>query len=939
MNNPTDFIAPSKTTHSLSHSKGSGNALGPEAAILMKTARRESWLSATIRHRFPGKLGAMLWLFVVGVLVLAAVRTAAAQNSGFSGGALTSTLSNLSTGLNGGQPSAADLQKAQAAARNGLNDQEMDQACQGAIAKHMSTADVESLGKTLGLSSAQASQLSDCVARGGPTQNSNPAPQLMPQNTQQIPSRQTETSSIEGRFHELDTPYKLFTAPTAGSLEQFGYDLFSSRVSSFAPTGNVPVGDDYIVGPDDELNIYNWGRVNQTIKLKVDRDGAVMVQDIGPIQVGGLTFGQTKKLIEGRMSQITGVEVGVTMGQIRAIQVFVIGKVTQPGLYTVSALSHVSNALDAAGGISKMGSLRRIELRRNDHVETTIDLYDLLLHGDTRGDVRLKPRDVIFVPVIGPVAAVTGDVKSPAIYELLGREGLGNLLRMAGGVTAFGYSERLQVERVQNHAKRVALDVDLNQRSANQFPIDDGDLVKVFSVLPVERNVVRVKGNVNQPGTYEWRPGMTVADLIRQAQGPGDHTFFDYALVERRQGPDRRMTPVPINLGEALSNQLSADDITLRPEDSLTIYSQNELGQVPMVEILGQVRKPGKYPLVPGLTARELVYSAGGLLDNASRDQAELTRTEIANGSVAQYTHMDLDLRQVLDGTANTDVPLKPGDELLVQQASNWHSPWHVVLEGQVNRPGPYPIREGERLAAVLKACGGFRPDAYPRAAVFIRKSVQRMQQEQLELARSRLQHELVKLALMPHQAGQADTSADTLNAIREVLTQAESSQATGRVVVKITSLETLERSPENIVLENEDRLVIPVQPAAVQVLGQVYNPNAIVYQPALKVRDYLARAGGPTDAGDDDHIYVIKADGSVLSDQGVKDSEKNRMFPLLPSIGGGLMEQHLEPGDTVFVPEKLIYISSLQYAKDVTSIVANSALGLATLGILATSL
>ena len=664
-----------------------------------------------------------------------------------------------------------------------------------------------------------------------------------------------------------------------------------------------------------------------------------MVQDIGPIQVGGLTFGQAKKLIEGRMSQITGVEVGVTMGQIRAIQVFVIGKVTQPGLYTVSALSHVSNALDAAGGISKMGSLRRIELRRNDHVETTIDLYDLLLHGDTRGDVRLKPRDVIFVPVIGPVAAVTGDVKSPAIYELLGRESLGNLLRMAGGVTAFGYSERLQVERVQNHEKRVALDVDLNQRSANQFPIDDGDLVKVFSVLPVERNVVRVKGNVNQPGTYEWRPGMTVADLIRQAQGPGDHTFFDYALVERRQGPDRRMTPVPINLGEALSNQLSADDITLRPEDSLTIYSQNELGQVPMVEILGQVRKPGKYPLVPGLTARELVYSAGGLLDNASRDQAELTRTEIANGSVAQYTHMDLDLRQVLDGTANTDVPLKPGDELLVQQASNWHSPWHVVLEGQVNRPGPYPIREGERLAAVLKACGGFRPDAYPRAAVFIRKSVQRMQQEQLELARSRLQHELVKLALMPHQAGQADTSADTLNAIREVLTQAESSQATGRVVVKITSLETLERSPENIVLENEDRLVIPVQPAAVQVLGQVYNPNAIVYQPALKVRDYLARAGGPTDAGDDDHIYVIKADGSVLSDQGVKDSEKNRMFPLLPSIGGGLMEQHLEPGDTVFVPEKLIYISSLQYAKDVTSIVANSALGLATLGILATSL
>ena len=181
---------------------------------------------------------------------------------------------------------------------------------------------------------------------------------------------------------------------------------------------------------------------------------------------------------------------------------------------------------DAAGGISKMGSLRKIELRRDGKVERTIDLYELLLHGDTQGDVRLKPRDVIFVPVIGSVAAITGDVKSPAIYEMLGNESLGNLLRMAGGVTAFGYSERLQVERVQNHEKRVALDVNLNQRSAVQFPVDDGDLVKVFSVLPTERNVVRVKGNVNQPGTYEWRPGMRVADLDRAGAGPRRSHFL-----------------------------------------------------------------------------------------------------------------------------------------------------------------------------------------------------------------------------------------------------------------------------------------------------------------------------------------------------------------------------------------------------------------------------
>ena len=416
---PKDFITASATTHSLSYGSGRGNV-----------RRREL-------RRFLLSLG-------LGLLLTAAPAFAQTSSSGFS-----------SAMGGGGLGSGLDLQKAQSAARNGLSDQEMDSACEAAVAKHMTSTDVDALSRTLGMSPAQTAQLTDCISRGGPTpsaaQNGNSAVSYPMQPT----ARVLESSRLESRFHELDNPYKMLAAPKAASLEQFGYDLFATRVSSFAPTGNVPVGDDYIVGPDDELNIYNWGRVNQTVKLKVDRDGAVMVPEIGPIQIGGLTFGQAKKLIEGRMSQITGVEVGVTMGQVRTIQVFVIGNVAQPGLYTVSALSHVSNVLGAAGGISKMGSLRKIELRRDDRVALTIDLYDMLLRGDTHDDVRLKPRDVIFVPVIGAVAAVTGDVKNPAIYEMLGNESLGNLLRMAGGVTAFGYAERVQIERVQNHEKRI----------------------------------------------------------------------------------------------------------------------------------------------------------------------------------------------------------------------------------------------------------------------------------------------------------------------------------------------------------------------------------------------------------------------------------------------------------------------------------------------------
>jgi protein involved in polysaccharide export with SLBB domain len=433
---------------------------------------------------------------------------------------------------------------------------------------------------------------------------------------------------------------------------------------------------------------------------------------------------------------------------------------------------------------------------------------------------------------------------------------------------------------------------------------------------------------------------MRIIDLIRAAQGPGDHTFFDYALLQRREGNDQhQLKPYPINLGEALSSQLSSDDALLRPEDTLTIFSQNELSQVPTVSIRGEVRKPGSYPLTPGMSVRELVYGAGGLLENASRDRAELSRTEIANGAMAKYIHMDLDLRRALSAMDNQDVALQAGDELYVQQASNWHAPWHVDLEGQVMRPGPYPIREGERLSSVLEACGGFRPDAYPRAAIFIRQSVKQLQDQQLDQARSRLQQDIARLALAPKQAGQSDTGADTLVALKTVLSQADSQQAVGRMVIHISSISTLERSQDNVVLENADRLVIPTTPASVQVLGQVYNPNAIVYQPALTVQDYLQKAGGATDGGDAEHIYVVKSDGSVLTDQGVREAGKNRVFPLLPSVSGGLMGQRLEPGDTVYVPEKLLYISSLQYSKDVTQIVANAATGLAVLAILATTL
>jgi protein involved in polysaccharide export with SLBB domain len=834
-------------------------------------------------------------------------------------------------------------QEAAAPGYSQATDQQLHQLCQAEIAKHATPTDVESLGKPMGLAPEQIVQLKQCVAAASPILAASPEPpeaQSVALKLQQEPASAPamEGSGIERRFHELDSPYLLFATPRAGKLEQFGYDVFSKPVSGASPA-NPSVGDDYLLGPDDELIVYVWGRLNQTFHLKIDRDGKVMVPQIGPVQVTGLNFAQAKKLIESRMSQITGIEVDLTMGQVRSIQVFVIGKVAHPGLYTVSALSHVSNALEAAGGIAKMGSLRRIELRRDNRLAGKIDLYDMLLRGDTSADVRINPRDVIFVPVIGPVVAIAGDIKSPGIYELNRGRRLSDVLRMAGGVTAFGYSQRVQVQRVQEHAKRVALDVNLARASAAGFAIEDGDLVKVFTVLPFERNTTVAKGNFNAPGTYEWRPGMRIADLVADAQGPADHTFFDYALVQRRVGAERKLRPLPVNLGAALTSPQSQDNLELRPEDIVRIYNLNEIGQLPTVSIRGEVRKPGHYPLTAGMTLRELIYAAGGLLENAARDRAQLTRTQISDGAVAEYGHIDVDLRRVLSTSDPQDVALEPSDEVLVQEASNWHAPWHVVLKGEIARPGPYSIHEGERLASVLEAGGGFRADAYPRAAVFIRKSVKQVQEDELKQARARLQRDIARLSLQPVDAGRKDASADTLSAIKAVLAQTEGQQALGRMVVHLSTMDELQQSADNIVMENGDTLVIPSIPASVQVLGAVYNPNAIVYQPRLRVIDYLQRGGGATDGGDVGHMYVIKASGEVLTDAGVREDAKMRLFPMLPAFSGGLMRQRLEPGDTIYVPEKLVYVSPLEYAKDMTQVIANSAMTFAVLGILASAL
>jgi polysaccharide biosynthesis/export protein len=815
---------------------------------------------------------------------------------------------------------------------------DLDRLCTSAAAKHLSPNEAGSIGRALGLSDQDVSRLIACVRFSGSRSDMLGGNR---ESTEPSLVGETRPSSIEQGFRELDTPYKMLAAPSLSKLEQFGYDLFSTRLQAFPTFDNAPVGPDYIVGPGDELNLLLWGRINRNFKLSVQRDGTVLLPQIGPLPVAGLSFAQTQKLIDSQVDQIEGVQTDVTMGRLRTIQVFVIGQVAQPGLQSINALAHVSDALVMAGGVSKTGSLRRVELRRDNRIIRIVDLYSLLLRGDTSADERLEPRDVVFVPLVGPVVGVAGDVKNAAIYELSGNQSLESAIRMAGGVSAFGYSQRVQVERVASHARRIALDVRLDDPQARRFLVSDGDLIKVFPVLPDQQNTVKLQGNVNRPGTYQWKAGMRIVDLIREGQGVRDRTFFDYALLARREGNARTTRFLRVNLGQAISDETSIADSALVPDDSLTIYSEGEINEIPTVTVKGEVRKPGTYPLTDGMRVSDLVYEAGGLKEDAYLARAELARSRVMNGSMTMHVDEDVALDEALKGTVD-NVTLHGGDELFISQASNWHRPWTVEVKGEALRPGPYAINGGELLASVLRKCGGLRSDGYLRGLILIRQSLKQMQYQNIELAKARLQGEITRVALMPTENRQQEEpnleqKAAALRLLQNMITEAAKQQAIGRIVLNIDSLQSLEDSASNVALENGDEIIIPRKPSWVNVMGEVYGPSGIAYDPAMTVAQYIDRAGGLTLEAEKDQIFVVKVNGAILSQGGFKDSGKNSIFPLLPLISGGLMQARLEPGDTIYVPAKLLYINPLQRTLDVTQIIANSAQAIAYAALLGT--
>ncbi|WP_038249477.1 SLBB domain-containing protein [Ghiorsea bivora] len=488
------------------------------------------------------------------------------------------------------------------------------------------------------------------------------------------------------------------------NLKQFGYDLFAGAPTTFAPATDVPVPAEYVLGPGDELEIQLFGQQNDVFTLVVDREGSVAFPNIGPLTLAGLSFSEAKAFLAEQVGdKMVGVSASVSMGKLRSIRVFALGEVERPGSYVVSGLATLSHALFVSGGVKKIGSLRRVQLKRQGKLVSTLDLYDFLLNGDTSKDVRLLPGDVVFVPPIGKTASIAGAVVRPAIYELKGRTNVAAMVHLAGGFLPKAYHEEALLERINDTGNKSVKSFTLYGKGLKTV-VQNGDVIKVFSSLDFEENPVMLIGNVKRPGKYAWKQGMHLKDLVKNEQALLPETFMDYGLIEREAEGNREPELLRFNV-RALLTQGGDDNVLLKPRDKVFIFHRSHFRIAPKVKVVGSVQTPGDYALKKNMRMLDLVLAAGGLLRDASLGKVELYRT---NPNTHDVSMLKVSLDQVMQGDKAANLDLQDLDRLVVHSVWEKKRKYSVQITGEVMNPKEYTfVDTGMRLTDLVFAAGG----------------------------------------------------------------------------------------------------------------------------------------------------------------------------------------------------------------------------------------
>lgn len=754
-------------------------------------------------------------------------------------------------------------------------------------------------------------------------QSSNPQPVISEMPTSS--TRMSSQSSLENELPVEEGETK--EDEDAPALKPFGYDLFDQARDSFMPAVDVPIPADYVMGPGDTIVVQLYGKENGSYSLVVNREGQVQFPEVGPINLAGLKFSAAQQVVNQAVSeQMIGVKSSVTMGALRSIRVFVLGDARYPGSYTVSSLSTMTNALFSSGGVDVIGSLRNIQLKRSGELITTMDLYDLLLKGDTSKDERLLPGDVIFIPPVGNVIAVDGEVKRPAIYELKNEKTLGEVVRLAGGYTTEAHPPASHVERIDKKGNRTIVDVDLSDRKGRSMAVANGDLLVVETVLDTLENIVTLDGHVKRPGRFNWHKQLRVSNLVPTAYALKSNPDLEVAMIVREQQPTRRIEVLYFNLAAAISNPGGNDDLVLQPRDKLVVFGYGEdrgeelvetvdtleaqaskYEKAKVVSIRGRVRFPAKYPLSEGLTLKQIIEVAGGLDEFAYGLEAEVTRYHYGDDSEQFIEHIPIKLA---DSAAESTL-LEPNDSVTIKRIPNWIAPESVTIEGEVAFPGVYTLQRGETLNDVIKRAGGLTPFAYAKGAIFSRESLRKLEAERLEDLQDKLEADIAAAELEKQEGSTKALTADA----NDILKDLRGVKPQGRMVIDLPAM--LDGNDiADVQLVDGDKLLVPRFKQSITVVGEVQYPTSHLYEKKLDVDDYIERSGGLNKRADKDRIYVVKANGRVF----------------LPDRGGWFKRGgvDIEAGDTVVVPLDADRIESLTLWTSVSQIFYQIALGAA---------
>jgi polysaccharide export outer membrane protein len=511
-------------------------------------------------------------------------------------------------------------------------------------------------------------------------------------------------------------------------LERFGMDVFRNGTGNFNELPmDVPVGPDYVVGPGDGLSIDMWGSISQRLQRVVDREGRVALPEAGTIEVSGRNLGDVQQMVENALrSQYRGAQADVSLARLRTVRVYVVGDVERPGAYDVSSLSTPLNAVFLAGGPTSRGSLRILRHYRAKTLLEEIDVYDLLLHGVRSGLERLQAGDTVLVPPLGAEVMVEGMVRRPAIYELHGESSLAEVLELAGGVLPTGTLRQIDIERLEAHEHRSMLRVDLpegnNEEAVNKqlddFQVQNGDKIKISPILPYADKTIYLDGHVFRPGKYAYEKGMRVSDVIHSYNDLLPEPYKQHAEVIRLNLPDYTPEILSFDLDDALSGK--EQDIALKPFDTIRIFGRYDFEDPPVITVSGEVRDPGDHVTNGATYLRDVVYLAGGATPDAELNDAQVFR-KTQDGRLKVIS---VNLTKALEGDPSANILLEAKDRVFIHRSMNKFDPPTVMIQGEIARPGKYPLGAGMTAADLVRLAGGLKRGAYTREADLTRYDV-----------------------------------------------------------------------------------------------------------------------------------------------------------------------------------------------------------------------